>query len=152
MDQPPYTSGNFHEDVQRQLISTAAAKLAESKVSWPQIAPFLDAGRAVCRDDLRLGGRVAIHGLEHAGDELVPADEAYLSLSASDRDSGVEWLSETYWLSDLALADEDPERVRAAIAGLERSVARLKDWLAERESDGTEQEPTSPQGGEDTKP
>jgi hypothetical protein len=95
---------------------------------------LLDAARAVCRDDLRLGGGLALHGLEYAGGELAPAEEAYLSVTARDRDTHVEWLSQTYWLSDLALADRDPERVRSAIAAMERSLAKLNAWLEAHEA------------------
>lgn len=133
MDQPPYTSADFHNDVHKQLVNTAVAALADNKLPWAQVAPFLDAGRAVCRDDVRLNGRVALHGMAYDGADLVAADEAYVSISVRDRDDGVEWLSQTYWLSDIALADRDPDRVRAAIAAIERSAARLRDWLAGRE-------------------
>jgi hypothetical protein len=133
MDQPPYTSTHFQEEVHRLLVSTASAALADSRLSHAQVAPFLEAGRALCRDDLRLNGRLALHGVEHDGTQLVETDEAYLSISVRGREDGTEWLSQTYWLSDLALADQDPERVRAAVAALERSIARLREWLAARE-------------------
>jgi hypothetical protein len=67
--------------------------------------------------------------LAYQGDELAPAEEAYVSVTARDRDTQVEWFSETYWLSELALADQDPERVRTAIAAIERSLAKLNAWL-----------------------
>jgi len=134
MDQPPYTSEDFQRDVQKQLVNTAIAALSDAHLSWAQVAPFLDAARAVCRDDLRLNGRLALHGLEYAGAELVPSAEAYLSVSARDRTDQVEWLSHTYWLSDLALADQDPDRVRSVIAAIERTLAKLKEWLAAQEA------------------
>jgi hypothetical protein len=130
---PPYTSADFQADVQKQLVNTALAALSDAHLSWSQVAPFLEAARAVCRDDLRLNGHLALHGLEYAGADLVPTDEAYLSVSARDRVDQVEWLSQTYWLSDLALADRDPERVRSVIAAMERTLAKLRDWLAEQE-------------------
>lgn len=138
MDQPPYTSADFHNDVHKHLVTAATMTLSDTKLAWSQVQPFLEAGRALCRDDLRLNGRVAIHGVEYDGAELVEADEAYLSISVRDRDDGVEWLSQTWWLSDIALADQDPERVRSAIAAIERSAARLRQWLAAREPATTE--------------
>jgi hypothetical protein len=128
MDQPPYTTANFIEDTQKRLIDAAVGTLSETRLSWSQVSPLLDAGRAVCREDLR-AGQLALHGLHYEGADLVPADEAYISVIARDRDTQVEWYSETYWLSDLALADRDPERVRLAIAALERSLAKLHAWV-----------------------
>ncbi len=128
----PYTSGHFHADAQKQLAAAAATALAECKLGWEQVLPLLEAARSVCLDDIRFNGRLALHGLE--GSDLKPADEAYLSLSASDRNDGKEWLSATYWLSDLALADRDPARVRAAVAALERTLDKLRSWLAEQDS------------------
>jgi hypothetical protein len=133
MDELPYTSGKFAEDAHKRLIDTAVGALSEAPLSWSQVAPLLDSARAVCRDDLRLGGQLALHGLQFEGAELVPAEEAYVSVIARDRDTQVEWFCETYWLSDLALADRDPDRVRSAIAALERSLAKLNAWLAEQD-------------------
>jgi hypothetical protein len=70
----------------------------------------------------------------YQGDELAPAEEAYVSITVRDRDTQVEWFSDTYWLSDLALADQDPDRVRSAIAAIERSLAKLHAWLEDSES------------------
>jgi hypothetical protein len=135
MDQPPYSSSHFVEDAQKRLIDTAVGALSDARLSWSQVAPLLDAGRAVCRDDLRFGGgQFALHGLAYQGDELAPAEEAYVSITARDRDTQVEWFSDTYWLSDLALADQDPDRVRSAIAAIERSLAKLHAWLEDSES------------------
>lgn len=144
MDQTPYSSAEFHEDVRKQLVDAAIAAMSSAHLSWTQLAPLLDAARAVCRDDLRFGGGLALHGLEYAGAELQPAEEAYLSVTARDRDTHVEWLSQTYWLSDLALADRDPERVRSAIAAMERSLAKLNAWLEEH--DGVPGETVNPAG------
>jgi hypothetical protein len=138
MDEQPYTSADFQDDVHRQLVAATLATLSDNKLSPSQVAPFLDAARALCRDDVRLNGRLAVHGVEFQGADLVDADEAYLSLSVRDRDEGAEWLSQTYWLSDLALADQDLGRVRGTIAALERSIARLKDWLEAREPEAAE--------------
>lgn len=133
---PPFTSAEFHDAVQQQLVNAAIATLAETKLEWSQVTPFLDAGRALCRDDVRLNGRLAIQGQEYDGPDLVEAEEAYLSLSVRDREDGIEWLSQSWWLSDIALAGEDPDQVRTAIAAMERSLAKLRQWLAEREAAG----------------
>jgi len=49
----------------------------------------------------------------------------------ADRDDGLEWLSETWWLSDIATADKDRVQVEAIVAGLERTIAKLRAWLDE---------------------
>lgn len=134
-DQPPFTSSEFHDAVQQQLVNAAIATLAEAKLEWAQVAPFLDAGRAMCRDDVRLNGRLAVHGQEYDGPELVEAEEAFLSLSVRDREDGIEWLSQSWWLSDVILSDENPDRVRSAIAAMERTTVKLRGWLAEREAE-----------------
>jgi hypothetical protein len=146
--EPPYTSADFHNEVHKQLVTTAIAALEETKLAWPQVAPFLEAGRAMCRDDLRLNGRFAIHGLEQQGDEQVEAEEAYLAISVRDREDGTEWLSQSYWLSDVLLSEQDPQRIRSAIAGIERTLARVRDALAEREAAGPSVGAESPAEGE----
>ena len=135
MDHPPYTSAEFHADVHKQLVHAATTALYDSKLEWTQIAPFLEAARAICRDDFRLNGRLALHGVEYRGEELVDADEAYLSISIRDREDSVEWLSETYWLSDIALADQDPARVRSAVVAMERTLVKLRKWLDAQEAE-----------------
>lgn len=156
--EPPYTSADFHNEVHKQLVTTATAILEETKLPWEKVAPLLGAGRAMCRDDVRLNGRLAIHGLEQQGEELAEAEEAYLTLSVRDREDGTEWLSQSYWLSDIVLTDQDPERVRSAIAGIERSLTRLREWLAEREAAASESasaaaaEPDKPAETERDKP
>ena len=147
MDDQPYTSSDFHNDVHKQLVNSTVAALSDTKLLWSQIAPFLDAGRALCRDDVRLNGRFAIHGLEYQEGELAPSDEAYLSISVRDREDGVEWLSETYWLSDIALADEDPERVRSAVVAMERTLTKLRKWLDAQEQESDPAETAAPDEG-----
>ena len=97
---------------------------------------LLDSARAICREDIRLNGRLVVHGLEHDGADLKPADEAYLSLSARAPSDPFDWLSQTWWLSEVALADRDPERVRAAVAAIERSLDKVRAWLADQEQAG----------------
>ena len=134
MEEPAYTHLHFLDDAQKQLVKTAIAALSERPLEWSQVAPFLEAARALCRDDVRLNSTLAIHGSEYQEGELVPADEAYLAVSVRDRQDQIEWLSQTFWLSDLALADQDPERVRSAIAAIERTLEKVKTWLAEEEA------------------
>ena len=86
--------------------------------------------------------RELVWGLSQVGSVLQSqgylreAEEAYLGISVADRDSGEEWLSQTRWLSELATADDDPEQVRLIIAALERSIGKMRAWLAEKETGG----------------
>lgn len=140
---PPYTSSNFHDDVQHHLVNAAVEALSQTKLEWHQVAPLLKAARAMCSDDIR-AARFGLHGLEYEGAELVPADEAYLAMAVRDREDGTEWLSQTWWLSDIARADEDPDRVRCVISAMERSIDKLKEWLSEKEGAGEDQAPPTP--------
>ncbi len=134
MEPPPYTIADFHHVVRKQLASAASAALADSKMRESELDAILYSARALCRDDLERSGRLGLHGLDQAEDgALVPAEEAYLAVAAGDPEGDGEWLSLTYWLSDLALADRDPQRVRAAVAAIERSLAKLNAWLAEQD-------------------
>lgn len=132
-DEDGYTTSDFHNVVQKQVVNAAYETLIESKLHWELVEPFLHAAREVCRGDFRRTGRVEIHGIAASGDGWTDAEEAYLSLSIADQDDGREWLSQTWWLSDLVLAGGDPARVREAARALERSVAKLDLWLAEHE-------------------
>ena len=140
MDEPAYTSSEFHDDVHKQLVNTTLAIISDAKLEWSQVAPFLAAGRTLCRDDVRLNSHLSLHGLEYEGAELVPAEEAFLAMSVRDREDGVEWLSQTWWLSDIALSDASPDRVRSAIVGLEKTLAHLNEWLAAHEASSGEAE------------
>jgi hypothetical protein len=42
----------------------------------------------------------------------------------------------TRWLSDLAIAEDDPDQVRRIIAALERSIGKMRAWIAEKEAGG----------------
>jgi hypothetical protein len=134
-----YTTAEFHNVVQKQIVNAAYETLVETKLHWELIEPFLRAARDVCRGDFRRTGRIEVHGVVVEGEGFVDAEEAYLSLSIADQDDGREWLSETWWLSDLVLAGGDPRQVREAARALERSVALLDAWLAE--NDGPEEAP-----------
>jgi len=125
----PLTTADFHTIAQKQILNAVFSVLAESKMDWALIAPFLDAARDTCLGDFEETGQVRLHVLRDEGGEWVEAEEAFLGITVSDRDDGQEWLSETYWLSDVATADPDPEQVRAIARGLERSLAKIEAWL-----------------------
>lgn len=135
MEPPPYTLADFHHVVRKQLASAASAALADAKMRDSELDAILYSARALTAGELERNARLSLHGLDVGEDgELAPAEEAYLSVSAGGEHGEAEWLSLTYWLSDLALADRDPERVRAAVAAIERSLAKLTAWLAEQEA------------------
>jgi len=129
-DADGYTSSDFHNVVQKQILNATYETLVETKMHWALIEPFLHAAREVCIGDFRRTGSVRLHGVAAEGDAWTDAEEAYLSLSIADQDDGHEWLSETWWLSDLILAGGEPARVREAARALERTVAKLDAWLA----------------------
>lgn len=135
-DASGYTTAEFHNVVQKQIVNATYETLVETKLHWELVEPFLHAARDLCRGDFRRTGRVEMHGVVAEGEGWADAEEAYLSLSIADQDDGREWLSETWWLSDLVIAGGDPKQVREAARALERSVARLDAWLAEQESGG----------------
>ena len=136
-DDSPLTVGDFHMVAQKQVLNAVFATLADSKMSWNLVAPFLEAGRAVCAGDFAETARVRIHTQRAEGETWVEAEEAFLGITVTDRDDGEEWLSETYWLSDLAIADGSRNEVEAVIAGLERTIAKLREWLANGGSGGS---------------
>jgi len=139
-----YTTSEFHNVIQKQVIGAAYEMMIESKLPWHTVSPFLRAARDLFRGDFERTGRVGVHGVQAEGDAWVDAEEAYLSLSVADQDDGREWLSETWWLSDLVLAEEDPARVREAARALERTVAKLDAWLAENEAKSAEADAKGP--------
>ena len=129
-DDSPLTLSDFHTVAQKQILNAVFATLAESKMPWNVIEPFLEAGRAICVGDFVENSRIRIHTQRAEGETWVEAEEAFLGISVADREDGEEWLSETYWLSDLAIADGNATEVEAVIAGLERTIAKLREWLA----------------------
>jgi hypothetical protein len=139
----PLTTADFHAIAQKQILNAVFAVLAEAKMDWALIAPFLEAARELGRGDFETTGRVRLHVMRAEGEGWVEAEEAYLGISASDRDTGKEWLSETYWLSDIAMADGNPEQARAIVRALERSIARIKARLGDSRGD-TEETGTVP--------
>jgi hypothetical protein len=123
------TSADFHGLAQKQIMNALFATLAETKMPWNLVEPLLDSARAVCAADFEQA-HVRLHTMRGEGEGWVEAEEAFLGLSVADRDSGREWLSETWWLSDIATQDASREEVQAVVAALERTIARLHEWLA----------------------
>lgn len=144
MADSPFTTADFHNVVQKQILNAVYESLASGKMDWDLIAPILDTAREICRSDFRGTSQIRLHTVRAEGDSWVDAEEAYLGIAVADQDDGHDWLSETYWISDIALADRDPEQVRRIVAALERSIAKLNDWIAEQEKGGSdESEPPS---------
>lgn len=132
----PYSSVDFHNVVQKHVLNAVYETLVESKLDWALVAPFVTAARDLCRADFEEAADVRLHTVRAEGESWVEAEEAYLGLSVADRDDGHEWLTETWWLSDIATAEEDPEQVRAIVRALERSIAKINARLAAREAGG----------------
>lgn len=132
----PFTSADFHNAVHKQILNAVYETMAEGKLPWELIAPFLEAARAVCRSDFEDNASIGLHTVRAEGEQWVDAEEAFLGIAVADRDTGEEWLSQTYWLSDIATAGGDPEQVRRIAAALERSLARIQAWLADKEKGG----------------
>jgi hypothetical protein len=131
-DEGPLTSADFHNIAQKQIMNAVFAVLADSKMDWQLVEPFLAAARDVLLGDIEETAQVRLHTVKQVDGEWVEAEEAYLGISVSDRDEGDEWLSDTWWLSEIAIAEEDPEQVRAIVRALERSIAKLNIWLADK--------------------
>ncbi|HEX8644062.1 MAG TPA: hypothetical protein VF702_09140 [Allosphingosinicella sp.] len=146
LDEDGYTTSEFHNVVQKQIVNATYETLVESKLHWDLIEPFLRAARDVCRGDFRRTGRVEVHGVVAEGEGWADAEEAYLSVAIADQDDGREWLSQTWWLSDLVLAGGEPAQVREAARALERTVARLDAWLAEQGASGGDGVATKQEG------
>jgi hypothetical protein len=130
----PYTAADFHTVIHKQLIHAVADTLSEHKPHWEVVAPFLDTAREMCRSDFETAGSVQLHGLVQQEEEVVEAEEAYVEFTIADQDDNHLWFQETFWLSDIILTDPDPAHVRDKIRALERSIARLNQWLAEQEA------------------
>jgi len=141
-DEPDYgyelNTAQFYNIVHKQLIHVTSETLASAKLDWELVEPFLNAARDVCRGDFVRTARVEVHGVTGEAGALEEAEEAFLSLSVADQDTGALWFEETWWLSDLILQAGDPARIRESVAALERTTARLKQWLetAEQNTSG----------------
>jgi len=132
-DDSPLTVSDFHTIAQKQILNAVFSVLSDTKMDWHLVAPFLDAARDVLLGDIEETAQVRIHTVQQDDKGgWAEADEAYLGISVSDRDTGEEWLSDTWWLSELAIAEDDPEQVRAIIHALERTNARLNAWLQDK--------------------
>ena len=136
MTESSFTTADFHNVVQKHILNALYEQMGSEKMDWQLIQPFLEAARSFCRSEFKEAGSVRLHTLRAEGDQWVPAEEAFLGISVADRDDGQEWLTETFWISDIALADRDPEMVRRIVAGLERSIAKLNAWLVEQGDPG----------------
>jgi hypothetical protein len=127
------TSADFHNIAQKQILNALFAILSDAKMDWHLIEPFLSAARDVLLGDIEETAQVRLHTVQQDADGAwVQAEEAYLGISVSDRDRGEEWLSDTYWLSEIAIAEEDPEQVRAIVRALERTIGKLNLWLEDK--------------------
>ncbi len=142
IDDGPFTSGDFHTVTQKLVINAVYETLADTKLDWQVVRPFLGMARDMALGDFE-EARFRLHTVRAEGENWVEAEEAYLGLSVADRDDGQEWLSETRWLSDIATADDDPEQVRLIIAALQRTIGKLETWLGEKEA-GDAAEATPP--------
>lgn len=131
-DDAPLTTSDFHNIAQKQILNAVFAVLAETKLGWEQVEPFFSAARDVLLGDIEETAQVRLHTVQQVDGQWVEADEAYLGISVSDRDEGEEWLSDTWWLSEIAIAEEDPEQVRAIVRALERTIGKLNHWLADK--------------------
>ncbi len=129
----PLNVGEFHQIAQKQIMNAVFAVLAETKMDWNLVEPLLAAARDVLLGDIEETAQVRLHTVQQGENgDWVEAEEAYLGISVSDREEGEEWLSDTWWLSEIAIAEDDPEQVRAIVRALERSIAKLNAWLADK--------------------
>jgi hypothetical protein len=131
-----FTSADFHNVVHKQMLNVVFDTLAKSKLDWAEVAPFLEAARRLCRSEAEETARARIHAVRAEGEDWVEAEEAYVGLSIADRDDGEEWLSETWWLSDLVIAQNNREQAAQILAAMERSLAKVRRWLEESEGPG----------------
>jgi hypothetical protein len=129
----PYDSRHVHVVTHKLVINTVFEALSDAKLDWELIAPFLESAREMAQADFD-AAEFRLHTVRAEGDTWVEAEEAYLGISVADRDSGEEWLSETRWLSELAIAEDDPDQVRRIIAALERSIGKMREWIAQKEA------------------
>jgi len=130
-EQTLLTTADYHNIAQKQVMNAVFAVLADNKMDWALVAPFLDSARELVRGDFATA-QMRLHTVRAEGDTWIEAEEAYLGLSVSDRDDGAEWLAETWWLSEIALADGDPAEVRRIVAAIGRSLDKINAWLADK--------------------
>jgi hypothetical protein len=138
------TASEFHTIAQKQIMNAVFATLTESKMPWNLVEPFLQAARDVCAGDFAENGRISLHTMRAEGETWVEAEEAFLGIAVADRETGDDWLAETYWLSDVATAGADREDVLAVIAALGRTIAKLNVWLESGGSAPPAESPADP--------
>ena len=139
MSSPSLTTADFHNLVHKQVANAAYESIIGSKLDWDVVAPFLDAARSVCRGEFEESARIRFHTLRAEGEDWVEAEEAFLGIAVRGEGEDQDWLSRTYWVSDIALADDDPENARRVVAALERSIARIRERLDEMEKGGPDE-------------
>ena len=88
----PLTTGDYHHIAQKQILNAVFAVLAETKMDWGLVAPFLEAAREVCLGDIEETAQIRLHTLRAEGTDWIEAEEAFVGISVSDRDDGKEWL------------------------------------------------------------
>lgn len=135
VEDAPFTSADFHNMIHKQVVSAVQDALADVKLPWDSVAPFLETAREMCRADFAEAA-IRLHTVQQQDGGWVDAEEAYLGIAVHDRETGAEWLSDTYWLSDIATQDEDPAEVSKVIAAVERSLAKMRAWLDTHEKGG----------------
>lgn len=138
---PAMSSAEYHNLAQKQILNAVFAALAENKMEWQTVAPLLEAAREVCAGDFQENAEIRLNTTRAEGEDWVEAEEAFLSISVADRDRGEEWLSETFWLSDIATAGGDRQQVEAIAAALRRTIAKLEAWLRNPTGGPAEAEP-----------
>jgi hypothetical protein len=139
-----FTSADFHNVAHKQMLNIVFDTLSKAKLDWQDVAPLLEAARQICRSDFEQSGRARVHALRAEGDGVVEAEEAYVAISIADRESGEEWLAETWWLSDLVIGDNDPAKAQLIISALEKSIARIRSWIDQQTGPGSETGAPSP--------
>lgn len=130
-----FTSADFHNVTQKQIANAVYETLLDTKLPWDTIRPFLETARDMARADLEAAS-IRLHHVQADGDQWVEAEEAFLGIAVADRDTGADWLSDTFWVSDIATQDEDVAQARAVVGALERSIAKINAWIAEQETGG----------------
>ncbi len=131
MAEEDFTTEHFHGLIHKQIVNAVYERLADGKMDWSLVRPFAEAGRRLAAAEFRDHADVRLHAIRSEGGQWVDAEEAYVGISVSDEETGETWLSETRWVSELALASDDPAHGRRVIAALERSIERIRAALEE---------------------
>ncbi len=130
-DESPLTSADFHTIAQKQIMNAVFAALAETKMDWSLIAPFLETAREVCVGDFEENGRIRLHTMRAEGEAWVEAEEAFLGISVSrPRRRATNGCRKPGGCPTSRSPTAIREQVSAIVAALERTIAKLNDWLA----------------------